>query len=142
MTAAPIRKTITVGLTPQAAFDLFTNGMETWWPLDTHSRANADKDETTEHVVFERRPEGSIYEVLSTGAHSQWGRVTVCEPPDRSPTEVEVTFTPVDGGTRVDLEHRKWELLPDLDPADHESYDVGWDYVFVERFGDAAGPPA
>ncbi len=155
MSGEPIRKNVTVKLTPQEAFELFTAGMGTWWPLDTHSRADADKGETTQSVVFETEAGGRIYEVLSTGVESPWGAVTVCEPARRlvfdwqpneeqpSPTEVEVTFTEQgDGRTQVDLEHRKWDSIPNLDPADYEGYAVGWDYVFVERFGEAAGVAA
>lgn len=152
MSGEPIRKSVTVERTQQEAFDLFTTGIGMWWPLDTHSRADAEKDETTERVIFENHAGGRIYEVLSTGVESPWGAVTVCEPPrrlvfdwkpsdeDRPPTEVEVTFSDEGlGRTRVDLEHRRWESIPDLDPADYEGYAVGWDYVFVERFGEAAG---
>ena len=33
----PIEKTLVVPLTPDRAFDLFTNRMASWWPLDKHS---------------------------------------------------------------------------------------------------------
>lgn len=60
---------------------------------------------------------------------------------DRPLTEVEVTFTAVgDGRTRVDLEHRKWELLgPELGAQERAGYEPGWGYVFEECFARAAG---
>lgn len=33
----PIRKTVTVPVTPQCAFELFTARIGEWWPLATHS---------------------------------------------------------------------------------------------------------
>ena len=44
-------------------------------------------------------------------------------------TEVEVRFTPEDGGTRVDLEHRGWENVAEERVEKRESYDTGWDHV-------------
>ncbi|MGH2539488.1 MAG: SRPBCC domain-containing protein, partial [Actinomycetota bacterium] len=94
---------------------------------------------------------GRIYEVLSTGVEADWGVVTRWEPPSRvvidwnpSPevrpyTEVEVTFSPVGDGTRVELEHRNWDRLGDeVGTRWRADYDVGWVYVFDERFGRAA----
>jgi len=33
----PLRKQLKVSLPVQKAFELFTEGMGTWWPLPTHS---------------------------------------------------------------------------------------------------------
>lgn len=153
MTTEPIRKSVTVAREPEAAFTLFTSRMGQWWPLDTHTRADHGSGERTEEVVFEPREGGRIYEVLSSGEHGEWGRVTAWEPPmrvvfdwkpndqDRPPTEVEVTFTALgDGRTRVDLEHRKWELLgPELGAKERAGYEPGWGFVFGECFARAAG---
>ena len=45
------------------------------------------------------------------------------------PTYVVVTFTPEDGGTRVDLEHRKWEVLGAGAAESRASYNTGWELV-------------
>lgn len=153
MTTEPIRRSITVARTPADAFDLFTARMASWWPLESHTRAETDTGEKTEDVVFEPRVGGRIYEVLSTGEEGLWGMVTAWEPPtrvvfdwkpndeDRPYTEVEVTFSATgDGRTRVDLEHRRWELLgAELAAEERAGYEPGWAYVFDERFGAAAG---
>lgn len=153
MTTEPILRSVTVAKTPEDAFVLFTTRIAEWWPLDTHTRADHDAGEKTEDVVFEPREGGRIYEVLSTGAEGDWGIVTVWDPPrrvvfdwkpndhDRPFTEVEVTFTPLEGGgTRVDLEHRKWELLGrELGAQEREGYVTGWAHVFDECFGREAG---
>jgi hypothetical protein len=44
-------------------------------------------------------------------------------------TEVELVFTPVAAGsTRIDLEHRGWELLGD-GALKREGYDEGWEQL-------------
>jgi hypothetical protein len=48
-------------------------------------------------------------------------------------TEVEVRFSPEGPGSRVELEHRGWDRIPD--PSEHQGYIRGWDIVlapFVE----------
>jgi uncharacterized protein YndB with AHSA1/START domain len=153
MTTDPIRRSVTVARTPDEAFTLFTTRIAEWWPRDTHARADHDAGEKTEDIVFEPREGGAIYEVLSTGEHGEWGRVTTWDPPsrvafdwkpndrDQPSTEVEVVFTALeDGRTRVDLEHRKWELLgPELGAQERAGYEPGWAYVFGECYARAAG---
>lgn len=147
----PIHRSITVARPPDDAFRLFTAGMGTWWPLDTHGRADEHDGAKAEGLVFEERVGGRVYEVLSNGVEAEWGVVTAWEPParvvldwnpspeDRPFTEVEVTFTPTtDGGTRVDLHHRGWERLgAETGAASRATYEPGWTYVFDERFGGA-----
>lgn len=148
----PIHRSITVSRTTPDAFRLFTGEMGTWWPLDTHGRADEFEGAKTERLVFEERAGGRVYEVLTNGVEADWGIVTTWDPPsrvvldwnpspeDRPYTEVEVTFTPtVGGGTRVDLHHRHWERLgEEAGAAYRANYGPGWAYVFDERFGGAA----
>jgi uncharacterized protein YndB with AHSA1/START domain len=153
MSTEPIRRSITVARTPADAFELFTARMSSWWPLETHTRADHDAGEKTEDVIVEPRVGGRVYEVLSSGQEGLWGTVTAWEPPsrvvfdwkpndeDRPFTEVEVRFSDAgEGRTRVDLEHRRWELLgPELGAEGRADHEPGWAYVFDERFGTAAG---
>jgi uncharacterized protein YndB with AHSA1/START domain len=148
----PIHRSITVARAPADAFRLFTAEMGSWWPLDTHGRADEHQGATTERLVFEEREGGRVYEVLSNGVEADWGVVTAWEPParfvldwnpspeDRPPTEVEVTFIEtVGGGTRVDLHHRHWERLgEEAGAAYRANYEPGWTYILDERFGGAA----
>lgn len=149
----PIHRSITVGPSQADAFRLFTLEMGSWWPLDTHGRADEFEGVKSERLVFEEREGGRVYEVLTNGVEADWGVVTAWEPPtrvvidwnpspdDRPYTEVEVTFTPTtDGSTRVDLLHRYWERLgEEAGAAYRANYEPGWAYVFDERFGGAAG---
>jgi uncharacterized protein YndB with AHSA1/START domain len=117
-----VRQSIVVEAPQERAFTVFTERMATWWPLDTHSIGT--KPVTA--AVIEPHAGGRWFERSADGSECDWGRVLVWEPPDRvvlswqlssdwaaDPdvhTEVEVRFTPADGGgTRVDLEHRHLE---------------------------------
>src|SRR5436305_675252 len=72
---------------------------------------------------LEAREGGRFYEVAS-GVERSWGRVLVFDRPNRvvlewpvnpanPATEIDVTFTPEHGGTRVQLVHRGWERFAD-----------------------------
>jgi hypothetical protein len=51
--------------------------------------------------------------------------------------EVELRFTPVAEGTKVDLEHRKWEKLGESASVAREGYNAGLETVFVQLFARA-----
>jgi uncharacterized protein YndB with AHSA1/START domain len=149
-TIAPVHVSVTVRATAREAFRLFTEGMGSWWPLETHSVA-ADTYEgkvRAETVVFEPRAGGRIYERIAGGRDADWGVVLVWDPPSRvvfswkpnlsaaPPTEVDVRFTPDGRATRVDLEHRGWERLGEHAIEKRRGYQTGWPGVlnrFVER---------
>jgi uncharacterized protein YndB with AHSA1/START domain len=134
-----------VQATPENAFEVFTEGIATWWPLATHSIQVMDEGGgTPETVIFETGPNGRIYERMSTGKDAHWANVTAWEPPNRlvlewkvnpdavAATEIEVRFTPEGEGTRVDLEHRGFEALGKDAEEGHRSYTQGWPKVFQD----------
>lgn len=138
---APIHKTLLVPLPVEKAFALFTAGLDSWWPYETHSIGG----EKVETAVLEERVGGRWYERHSDGEEHEWGTVTAWDPPSRfavdwqvSPnvlgSEVEVRFTPEGDETRVELEHRGWEQCG---PEARENYAGGWDYV-LGKFAAAA----
>lgn len=147
----PVIKVVEVELPIEEAFELFTEGMGEWWPLHTHSIA-ADSLEgrvAAERLVFEPREGGRIYEVMSDGAEGEWGSVLQWDPPSRAAfswkpylaegpfTDVEVRFSSVSGGTKVELEHSGWERLADIAPRRRDGYDNGWPGV-LDLFREAA----
>ena len=73
----PIRKTVTVPVTPQCAFELFTARIGEWWPLATHS---VGEDQAL-GVVFGEGIGGRIVESLADGTTSVWGTITGWDPP-------------------------------------------------------------
>jgi uncharacterized protein YndB with AHSA1/START domain len=141
VSAEPVRRTITVQRSVEDAFRLFTEGIDTWWPVATHSYAGEDVAET----VLETRPGGRVYEVRKDGSQQDWAEVATWEPPERivlawkicEPTEVEVRFVAEGEGTRVELEHRGWERLNEEERARREGYSTGWAHV-LDQFGSAA----
>jgi uncharacterized protein YndB with AHSA1/START domain len=133
----PLHRTITVPWTPEASFRRFTDEIATWWPLRTHSVGG----EEAQTVVLEGRVGGRIVEKGRAGEEKVWGTVTAWDPPRRvaftwhpgqSPEtsqDVEVTFTPEAGGTRLDLTHTNWERLGKMARAARRGYPIGWSYV-------------
>jgi uncharacterized protein YndB with AHSA1/START domain len=150
----PIRKLVTVRCPPQRAFELFTEHMGTWWPVESYSRAVSEfKDDGVQVELLEFQPRlgGSVLEHMSDGRIMPWAEVTGWDPPrsvlmawrphamPEPPTELEVTFAAVGPGTLVELEHRGWERLSP--PFRNELYDVyarGWPFT-LDRFAAAAG---
>ena len=140
-TIEPVRKTVEVGCTVAEAFRLFTDEIDSWWPLATHSIGEAD----AEACYFEGREGGRIYESDADGSIHLWGTVTAWEPPARviftwhpgrdasTAQEVELRFSESADGTRVDLEHRGWEILGDRAVETRSAYESGWVGV-LERY--------
>jgi uncharacterized protein YndB with AHSA1/START domain len=135
-----IRKSVTVPLPVEKAFRLFTDGVNSWWPVATHSIGGED----VENVTFD--PESKrVYERLADGTEHDWADINAWEPPNRfllawrvnpekTGTEVEVRFSADGEETRVDLEHRGWEKRGASERAD---YDGGWDFVLGKFVGAA-----
>jgi uncharacterized protein YndB with AHSA1/START domain len=133
----PVRKTVNVACGVEQAFRVFTVEIGTWWPTHSHSVGDGEITE----VVFEQQAGGRIYERYAEGGEGDWGHVLEWDPPNRfvmswypahppaEGTELEVRFTPVGGGTRVELEHRGWEARGEQAAEARASYDNGWETV-------------
>jgi uncharacterized protein YndB with AHSA1/START domain len=120
----PVRKSILVKAPPERAFAVFTAGMGRWWKKEHHLGTSPLKD-----VVLEPQEGGLWYEINEDQSTCEWGRVLAWDPPRRlllawqidaawryDPafvTELEIRFTPVVEGTRVDLEHRNLDRYGD-----------------------------
>jgi len=141
-------KTRTVPLPQRAAYDLFTQRLDTWWPLESHS-IGADTDNPTTKVHFEPRVGGRVVETRQDGQECSWADVIAWQPhhrfvvawhPNEQPVAasiLEVTFTSVDAGTELRLEHRAWEEFGDEGQNLRDGYENGWEPV-LERFTDRA----
>jgi hypothetical protein len=119
----PVRRSVRVKATPDRAFRIFAEQMDSWWPKSHHIGNSPMKG-----IVVEPRVGGAIYTVQEDGANCPWASVIAWEPPHRfvfawhitpawkydpdvaRASEVEVSFTPADDGTTlVELEHRHFE---------------------------------
>ena len=139
----PLTKTVTVNRPPEEAFRIYTEGIATWWPLETHSPS-----QKAETVIMEPREGGRLYERTRDGEEVDWGEILVWEPPHRlvhswhlggpAATEVELRFRPEGDGTLIELEHRGWERHGDRAADLRMQYDSGWDFVFGERYAGVA----
>jgi hypothetical protein len=136
-TGAELRKLAKVNLARTAAFELFTEGIGKWWPLDTHSVGR----ERSVSVECEPLVGGKITETLADGERAVWGTILAWDPPtgvrftwhpgtpESEATEVEVRFHEEAEGTLVELVHTGWDRRPDGATA-RANYDGGWDLVF------------
>ena len=112
----PIRKSVTVPLRPDAAFRLFTDGFGDWWPAARGTRRAANGNAPRKLRVTPGKG-GHIEETKPDGEVARWGTILRWQPgaalgiawnlgmPEDEASEVWITFTPVDTGTRVDLTH-------------------------------------
>ncbi len=151
ISAPPVRKSVTVNASAEHAFRVFTEGFDTWWPRSHHIGSSP-----MEKAIVEGRAGGRLYSRQVDGTDCDWGRVLVWEPPRRvvfawqitpewkyepdmsRSSEVEITFTPDGGATRVDLEHRHFERHGAGAAAMRDAVDSpgGWGgllKMFVER---------
>lgn len=151
---AVVGRTMTVPLDRERAFELFTAGIGSWWPAQTGHHLS-DLPAT---AMMETCEDGRLHERDAQDREFDWGRVRVREPPrrvvlawhltpewrfDPDPgvaTEVELVFGETsDGLTRVDFEHRGFEIhgRPGLQLRDALAADDGWPEV-LSRYERAA----
>jgi len=140
-TVPPIRREILVDADPDAAFEVFTDGIGQWWPLEEKSVHG--KGAT---VAFDG---GQIVERSPAGEATVWGTVTRWEPPTavaftwhpgraaERASHVVVTFAAEGAQTLVRLEHTGWEAFADPAAARAE-YEHGWPLV-LDRYREHAG---
>jgi uncharacterized protein YndB with AHSA1/START domain len=114
--------TVLVQLPPERAFELFTAGMATWWPLATHSVGKL----TATDVRLEGAVGGRIVEYGVQGPTGYWGTVSDWDPPlslsftwhpgsdPKRAGHVTVRFRPVEAGTEVELTHSPWDGWDDV----------------------------
>lgn len=139
----PIRKRVTVPLDPARAFHLFTDGIDRWWPKESHSLSARDGEGAKARVRVEPRAGGRVIETRADGSEAPWATVTAWEPGRRfalswyvgrdaaEATVVDVRFRGIEGGTVVELEHAGFDVLgKDAGPVS-ASYTEGWDLVLA-----------
>jgi uncharacterized protein YndB with AHSA1/START domain len=126
-----IRASALVEVDPATAFEVFTEEVDAWWKCGPAYRFRGAHDGV---MRFEPGVGGRLVQVPDEHRGEEWevGRIKVWEPGARlvfdfripvfgagESTEVEVTFEPVAGGTRVTVEHRGWRGIPRGHPARH-----------------------
>jgi uncharacterized protein YndB with AHSA1/START domain len=115
-----VRVSTIVATDPADAFEVFTRDTALWWRRDPRFRISASMPGTVRFDAGARG--GRVLEEFPGGERTEIGRILVWQPGERlvfewrsgsfDPfpiTEVEVTFTCVNRGTEVTLEHRGWK---------------------------------
>ena len=113
---------------PMQTFEVFTQEIGLWWQpsgLFEVSRGGW-------RLAFEPGPGGRLFTTFDDGSTFEIGRVSVWEPGKRlvfawrqanfsaeQSTEVEVRFEAVGEETRVSIEHRAWDTIPQKHAARH-----------------------
>ena len=152
ITLAPVLKEIVVEATPKHAFEVFTAGIDGWWPKSHGIGATPIVRSVIEPLVG-----GRWYTRHEDGSDVVLGHVSVWEPAQRFivsweisaqwkpdarvelASEVEVRFvSEAPGRTRVVLEHRNFERMG-LEPGEtmRKGVDGGWPGL-LELFARAA----
>jgi uncharacterized protein YndB with AHSA1/START domain len=115
-----VRKAVRTEAPQVVAWQVFTEQMRRWWPLDNYKIGKAKAID----AIIEPRVGGRWYERGDEGSTCDWGSVLAWEPParlvlswditadwqyDRNlKTEIELRFIPNGkGATRVELQHRR-----------------------------------
>jgi uncharacterized protein YndB with AHSA1/START domain len=131
-----------VKATPAEAFDVFVNEIGAWWRPNELFQLTPRGDG---ELRFEPGEGGRLVATLSNGKMFEIGRITAWAPgeklafswrqatfaPEQS-TQVEVRFEPVGDDTRVTVEHRGWDTIPQEHVARHR-FPLG---VFQVRQGE------
>ena len=138
MTAAVI-VSLRVAALPTRAFEAFTEEIGEWWRSHPLFQLTPDGDG---NLRFEPRAEGGrLIATLANGKQFEVGRITVWKPGERlaltwrqstfapdQTTELEVRFEAFGDETRVTVEHRGWNLIPQDHAARH-----GFDLLLFQR---------
>jgi len=150
VTIAPVCKSVRVKASQTHAFEVFTAGLDRWWP-----RKGSIGTSPLKRATIEPRLGGRWYETGEDGSEATVGKILLWDPPHRfivswdinhrwKPdttvgSEVEVRFT-VEGpdATLVELEHRKFEVMgAEAGASMRRDVDGGWPGM-LESFRAAA----
>jgi len=149
---APVRKSVFVQASPARAFEVFTAGIDRWWPKSKGIGGTPIRESIIEPFVG-----GRWYTIFEDGRQAVVGHVLIWQPgqrlvitwgisaewkPDPRPeftSEVELRFlADVPGCTRVELEHRNFERMgPAAGETMRNSVDGGWP-TMLELFAKAS----
>lgn len=114
---------------PQAVFDAFIREIGSWWRPNMLFQLTPRGDGT---LRFQPGENGRLVTTLANGAEFEVGRITLWSPPaavaftwrqatfaSEQSTEVAVRFEDLGEETRVTVEHRGWDEIPQQSAARH-----------------------
>lgn len=136
-----------VRASPERAFEAFTREIGLWWRPNSMFQFTPRSPGV---LAFEPGVGGRFIETLPSGKVFEIGRISAWEPPadggagrlvfgwrqatfqPGQGTEVEVRFEPAGPETRVTVEHRGWDTVP----QDHVARHTFPDLLFLRRHGE------
>ena len=147
---SPVVKRVVVKCGAADAFRYFTSDFHKWWPTHTHSVIAMSSAGAKRPLSCTMDPKagGLIVEHGASDERYVWGTVIAWDPPRRVEftwhpgsepdlaQTVVVTFAATNGGTEVGLTHGGWERLAEQAAVVRESYNNGWESVFIMAFGE------
>ncbi|SNY92503.1 Activator of Hsp90 ATPase homolog 1-like protein [Cohaesibacter sp. ES.047] len=150
MMLKPIVKVIEVPVDSATAYQLFTEQMGLWWPLDSRSISFHSEGAPAKALNIDPVAGGAIVEIAASDERHVWGRFVDCDPPhsvaiefhmgqpEEHATNLLVTFfgTGADE-TLVKLVHSGWETYGGFADMMREGYDTGWDEIFSGAYAKA-----
>ena len=114
---------------PMRAFEVFTREIGLWWQPSGLFKISSRGDG---RLAFDPGVGGRLFTLFEDGSTFEIGRISVWEPGRRlvfawrqanfsadQSTEVEVLFEAVGEETRVSIEHRAWDTIPERHAARH-----------------------
>lgn len=136
-----IVKSVVLPCDPARAFTLFTEEAGRWWPAERrHTRDAAS--------VIRIEAGGRFFERSQDGVEVELGKVRLFAPAARllldwypgtgreSPTQVEVRFEGVPGGTRVTVQHEQGDAGADAFERSAAAYASSWSLVLSALSGE------
>lgn len=132
-----MEKSIWLAVVPAEAFRIFTEEAGAWWPSDRRHTGDPKS-----HIRIDVAT-GRFTERARDGREVELGRVREAVPPERllidfyvatgpaHPTEVEVTFSAENEGTRVTVRHRPKPESVHLWDERAPRYAASWDRVLA-----------
>lgn len=118
-----------VAASPERAFEVFTREIGSWWKPNQLFELTPRGDGV---LRFEGEEGGRLVTTLPSGKEFEVGRIEAWRPGERLAftwrqatfaedqlTRVEVRFEPVGEETRVTVEHRGWDAIPQEHVARH-----------------------
>jgi hypothetical protein len=133
----PVVKVMMIPGSPAVVFELFTDRMSDWWPLESHSVGEKD----AVGVRVEPGVGGRVIETTSDGTEHEWARIKDWVPgerlemdwypgnPSSQATHLEITFRQTAEGTEMTLVHDGWQARGVDAERMRDSYGTGWDLV-------------
>jgi uncharacterized protein YndB with AHSA1/START domain len=135
---AAVIVSLRIAAPPLRVFEAFTNDIGQWWVQNPLFMLTPRGDGT---LRFEPGQGGRLVTTLANGTEFEVGRITIWQPGERlaltwrqatfSPgqsTELDVRFEAIGNETRVTVEHRGWDNIPQEHVARH-----GFDLLLFQR---------